>query len=174
MEYYIVAESFETSVPWAKCAVLCQNTKTRVRRVRMQKYLSHIKFCLFHFYVYTQECAQLGLTHCLISCRITQTYDAGAAVYFYFAFNYSGINDPVEAYERIEDCARDEILACGGSLSHHHGVGKLRSKWYPQSVSGVGVRLYWAAKEELDPKNIFAAGNLLPDSNQSESVQSKL
>lgn len=66
------------------------------------------------------------------------------------------------AYEHIENSARDEILACGGSLSHHHGVGKLRSRWYPQTVGEVGVDLYKAAKQELDPKNIFAVGNLLP------------
>lgn len=102
-------------------------------------------------------------------------YDSGAAVYFYFGFNYIGLSDPVEAYEHIENCARDEILSCGGSLSHHHGVGKLRSRWYSQSVSTVGVGLYKAAKLELDPKNIFAAGNLLDDDDREKMlIQSKL
>lgn len=108
----------------------------------------------------------MGIQYYLISCRVTQTYDAGAAVYFYFGFNYTGIADPVHAYEHIENCARDEILSCGGSLSHHHGVGKLRSRWYSQSVGGVGVDLYKAAKAELDPNNVFAAGNLIPSSEQ--------
>lgn len=86
--------------------------------------------------------------------RVTQTYDAGACVYFYFAFNYRGLSDPVHVYEQVEvsglkcsehpalnpnnlqslgefkiffyvfisqHAARDEILANGGSLSHHHG-----------------------------------------------------
>ena len=34
--------------------------------------------------------------------RVTQTYDAGACVYFYFGFNYRGIPNPVETYEEIE------------------------------------------------------------------------
>lgn len=108
--------------------------------------------------------------------KIIFRYDSGAAVYFYFGFNYIGLSDPVEAYEHIENCARDEILSCGGSLSHHHGVGKLRSRWYSQSVSSVGVGLYKAAKLELDPKNIFAAGNLLIDDDRDKmlSIQSKL
>lgn len=97
----------------------------------------------------------------MISYRVTQTYDAGAAVYFYFGFNSSEMRNAAETFEHIESAARDEILLNGGSISHHHGVGKLRSKWYPQSVSDVGVGLYKAAKNELDPKNIFAAGNLL-------------
>jgi alkyldihydroxyacetonephosphate synthase len=37
----------------------------------------------------------------------------------------------------------------------------MRKHLYPQSVSRVGVGLYKAAKRELDPKNIFAVGNLL-------------
>lgn len=110
----------------------------------------------------------MNIANYLISCRVTQTYDAGAAVYFYFGFNYGGIDDPVAAYEHIENSARDEILACGGSLSHHHGVGKLRSRWYPQTVGAVGVDLYKAAKAELDPKNIFAIGNLLPEESPIE------
>jgi len=34
--------------------------------------------------------------------RVTQTYDAGACVYFYFGFNYRGIANPVELYDTIE------------------------------------------------------------------------
>lgn len=111
---------------------------------------------------------------------MTQTYDAGACVYFYFGFNYSQVANPVEVYEHIETAARDEILLNGGSISHHHGVGKLRSKWYPQSVSEVGVNLLKATKHELDPKNIFAVGNLLHDESETHQkhletkLQSKL
>ncbi|CAD7083672.1 unnamed protein product [Hermetia illucens] len=141
LNHQIVAESFETSVPWDRCALLCRNVKYKVK----------------------SECERRHIKNFLISCRVTQTYDAGCCVYFYFAFKYVGIKDPVGTYEAIENAARDEILACGGSLSHHHGVGKIRSKWYPKTVSETGVGLYKAAKNELDPKNIFAAGNLIPN-----------
>lgn len=140
LEYNVVAESFETSVSWDRCETLCVNVKNRVRK----------------------ECAKHNIHHYLISCRVTQSYDAGACVYFYFGFNYSDFPDPVHVYETIEAHARNEILASGGSISHHHGVGKIRSRWYPQTVSRVGVGLYQAAKVELDPKNIFATGNFLP------------
>lgn len=153
LEYYIVAESFETSVPWNKCEQLCTNTKQRV----------------------IKECHKAGIKRYLISCRVTQTYDAGAAVYFYFGFNYKNIKNPSEVYEHIESEARDEIIRNGGSISHHHGVGKLRSKWYPKSVSDVGVDLYKAAKRQLDPNNIFSAGNLLTnDTHDDINLQSKL
>jgi alkyldihydroxyacetonephosphate synthase len=64
----------------------------------------------------------------------------------------------------------------GGSISHHHGIGKIRAQWYKQSISNVGVSLYKSAKIELDPKNIFATGNfLMPEDNIDFSkVPSKL
>lgn len=37
-----------------------------------------------------------------LSSRVTQLYDAGACVYFYFAFNYRGLSDPVHVYEQVE------------------------------------------------------------------------
>ena len=74
----------------------------------------------------------VSILHRFVTCRVTQTYDAGACVYFYFAFNYSNMTsssgkevDPVHIYEDVENAAREEILACGGSISHHHGVGKV-------------------------------------------------
>ncbi|XP_035903057.1 alkyldihydroxyacetonephosphate synthase [Anopheles stephensi] len=157
LDYSIVAESFETSVSWDRCEALCTNVKSCVRK----------------------ECAKHNIQHYLISCRVTQTYDAGACVYFYFGFNHAGFANPVTIYEEIENKARDEILASGGSISHHHGVGKIRSRWYPQSVSNVGVQLYKATKRELDPNNIFAAGNLIPielqdSASETSCVKAKL
>ena len=72
-------------------------------------------------------------------------------------------------FELIETRARDEILRCGGSLSHHHGVGKIRKRWYQDQVTPLGEQLYLETKRALDPKGIFAAGNLV-----EERIQSKL
>nr|XP_014349357.1 PREDICTED: alkyldihydroxyacetonephosphate synthase, peroxisomal isoform X2 [Latimeria chalumnae] len=100
MDYYVIGESFETSVPWDRVLDLCRNVKERLVR----------------------ECKERGVQFPPLStCRVTQTYDAGACVYFYFAFNYRGISDPLHVYDQIEAAAREEILATGGSLSHHHG-----------------------------------------------------
>jgi alkyldihydroxyacetonephosphate synthase len=142
-EYYVVAESFETSVPWDRVLDLCRNTKDRVIR----------------------ECKERGVQFPpYATCRVTQTYDAGACVYFYFGFNYRGVANPVRLYEEIENCARDEILANGGSISHHHGVGKIRKQFLERTVSSPGLGLLRAVKEYLDPQNIFGNGNLMiPD-----------
>lgn len=67
----------------------------------------------------------------------------------------------METYLEIESLARDEILKHGGSLSHHHGVGKLRKKWMPETVSDTGIEILRGLKKTIDPKNIFANGNLI-------------
>ena len=134
-----MAESFETSISWDRAVNLCTNVKYHV----------------------SQECKLRGIKHHYICCRVTQTYDAGCVIYFYFAFNYNELSDPVKIYEEIEERARDEIVANGGSVSHHHGVGKLRRKWYEETVSSVGVSLFKATKKELDPNNVFATENLV-------------
>ncbi|KAG7177818.1 alkyldihydroxyacetonephosphate synthase, peroxisomal-like [Homarus americanus] len=138
-DYGIVAESFETSVPWDRVYALCHNVKHRIK----------------------SECKERGIKHTFVTCRVTQTYDAGACVYFYFAFNYRGLSDPVHVYEEIEGNARNEILGCGGSISHHHGIGKVRRQWMSQTFSEPSLGAIKAVKQYFDPENIFANGNLL-------------
>ncbi|XP_053124277.1 alkyldihydroxyacetonephosphate synthase, peroxisomal isoform X2 [Hemicordylus capensis] len=140
MDYYLIGESFETSVPWDRVLDLCRNVKERIVR----------------------ECKEKGVQFApFATCRVTQTYDAGACVYFYLGFNYRGISDPVRVYEEVEMAAREEILANGGSLSHHHGVGKLRKQWLKESISDVGFGMLKSVKQYVDPNNIFGNGNLL-------------
>uniref|UniRef100_A0AAQ4R1S2 Alkylglycerone-phosphate synthase n=1 Tax=Gasterosteus aculeatus aculeatus TaxID=481459 RepID=A0AAQ4R1S2_GASAC len=146
MDYYVIGESFETSVPWDsvyyifRVLDICRNVKARIIR----------------------ECKDKGVQFQPFStCRVTQTYDAGACVYFYFAFNYRGLSDPVHMFEEVEHAAREEILANGGSLSHHHGVGKLRKAWMRETVSDVGMGMLKSVKDYVDPNNIFGNGNLL-------------
>uniref|UniRef100_A0A8C9YR60 Alkylglycerone-phosphate synthase n=1 Tax=Sander lucioperca TaxID=283035 RepID=A0A8C9YR60_SANLU len=140
MDYYVIGESFETSVPWDRVLDICRNVKARI----------------------IQECKDKGVQFSPLStCRVTQTYDAGACVYFYFAFNYRGLSDPVHVYEQVEHAAREEILANGGSLSHHHGVGKLRKEWMRETISDVGMGMLKSVKNYVDPKNIFGNRNLI-------------
>ena len=49
----------------------------------------------------------------------------------------------------------------GGSLSHHHGVGKIRKPFFADVAGEVGIEMLKAMKTKLDPKNIFATGNLI-------------
>lgn len=58
---------------------------------------------------------------------MTQTYDAGACVYFYFAFNYRGISDPIHVYEQIEVMYKETIVK-GGKTDDLYCVLNLLAK----------------------------------------------
>jgi alkyldihydroxyacetonephosphate synthase len=67
--------------------------------------------------VVDNECKKHDINLYYLSCRVTQTYDSGVCVYFYFGFKYAVDElkgkDPIELFENIEERARDEILASG-------------------------------------------------------------
>ena len=67
----------------------------------------------------------------------------------------------IETYEDIECEIRDEILKQGGSLSHHHGIGKIRKRFTSQIMSGTSVDLLADVKKSLDPKNVFSINNTI-------------
>ena len=151
MSHYIIAESFETSVAWSNTLKLCDNVKRRVAEEHSRRNLPGQPF---------------------VTCRITQLYDTGVCVYFYFAYYFKGVADPSGIYLEIEEAARDEILKSGGSLSHHHGIGKLRRKFLPRIMSA--PTLEWIAnfKRAVDPANIFGCGNLPSFSEDGEVPRS--
>jgi alkyldihydroxyacetonephosphate synthase len=90
---------------------------------------------------------------------VTQTYHAGVCVYFTMGFSAHGLADTTTAFGEIEDALRQVVLDNGGSLSHHHGVGKIRQSFLPQVHSAAGLELVRAAKRAVDPGNVFGIGN---------------
>jgi alkyldihydroxyacetonephosphate synthase len=144
MSYYIIAESFETSVPWSNALALCENVKHTLEQEYRRRKLPGKPF---------------------VTARITQIYRTGVCIYFYFGFYYKGMSRPEEIYLELENMARDEILKSGGSLSHHHGVGKLRRAFLPRIMSETTLHWKREVKKSLDPLNTFGAGNQGIDTN---------
>jgi alkyldihydroxyacetonephosphate synthase len=138
MDHYLLAESFETSVSWSQALALCENVKRRIREEHAERGLPGVPF---------------------ISCRVTQLYDTGVCVYFYFAYHHKGIDRPSEVYAEMERAARDEVLRSGGSLSHHHGIGKLREEFLPEIMSAPMLEWSRRIKRAVDPHNVFGSAN---------------
>ena len=150
MKHYILGESLETSVPWSQTLSLCENVKRRL----------------------ATEYAKHGLPgKPFVSCRVTQVYPTGVCVYFYFAFYHKGVERPSEVFAELERCARDEILRSGGSLSHHHGVGKLRRHFLPRIMSPTALEWSAEVKRAIDPANIFGAANQLMNADPAVHLQ---
>lgn len=60
---------------------------------------------------------------CHRSLQLYACFSSGAS----FAHTSQGVRNPVGVFSGLEEAARDEILLAGGSLSHHHGIGKSRA-----------------------------------------------
>ena len=138
MENEILAESFETTVAWSDATALCQNVKQRIWQEHEKRGLPGTPF---------------------ISCRVTQLYETGVCVYFYYAFHHAGVEEPSAVYSQLEHIAREEILNSGGSLSHHHGIGKLRRGFLPEIFSPAALRWRRELKASIDPDDLFGCGN---------------
>lgn len=136
--HWAIAESFETSVPWSQAMDLYRRVETRVKAEHKAKGLPGNPF---------------------FTGRLTQVYPTGVCIYFYLGFYAKGVDDPVRRYAELEHAAREEILAAGGSLSHHHGVGKIRQDFLPQIYSEGALAFTRDVKRAVDPDNVFGANN---------------
>jgi alkyldihydroxyacetonephosphate synthase len=138
MNYYILAESFETSAAWSDVLPLIENVSRRLQAEYKTRNLPNKVF---------------------VTARVTQLYQTGAAIYFYFGFYFKGVPHPSRVYHELENIAREEILRSGGSLSHHHGVGKIRQDFLPAVMSPAALEWKRELKRSLDPENVFGAAN---------------
>lgn len=87
----------------------------------------------------------------------SHAYQDGACLYFTFA---GRPERDLEAYYRAAwDAASTAVLASGGALSHHHGVGRNRARFMREAL-GSGFQALESIKETFDPKHILNPGVL--------------
>jgi alkyldihydroxyacetonephosphate synthase len=96
------------------------------------------------------------------SAHQSHSYLDGACLYFTFAGN-PGDAPPDDLYRAIWDAGTRAVLAEGGALSHHHGIGLNRARFVRDAL-GDAFDVLVAVKHALDPKGILNPGKLgLPD-----------
>jgi alkyldihydroxyacetonephosphate synthase len=96
----------------------------------------------------------------IVLCHISHVYPAGASLYFTVACAQT--DDPVTQWLGAKAAASDAILAAGGSITHHHGVGTDHRSWYAREIGPLGVGVLRSIKAELDPDGIMNPGVLVP------------
>ncbi|MEU0402465.1 FAD-binding oxidoreductase [Streptomyces sp. NPDC006197] len=96
----------------------------------------------------------------LVMCHISHTYENGASLYF-TVVSAQG-EDAVAHWAPVKRAANDAILAAGGTISHHHGVGTDHRDWYAREIGPLGVRMLQAVKAEIDPSGVLSPGVLIP------------
>jgi alkyldihydroxyacetonephosphate synthase len=100
-----------------------------------------------------------GVEHTLVaSAHQSHSYTDGACLYFTFAGKPP--DDEREAYYRAAwDAGQRAVIAAGGALSHHHGVGLNRARFVRDAL-GNGFDVLAAVKRALDPHGILNPGKL--------------
>jgi alkyldihydroxyacetonephosphate synthase len=97
----------------------------------------------------------------VVMCHISHTYPVGASLYFTYIFPRA-IDDDVAQWKTIKAAATEAILANGGTLSHHHGVGLDHLPWMAREKGELGLDVLRAVKTALDPEGIMNPGKLIP------------
>jgi alkyldihydroxyacetonephosphate synthase len=103
--------------------------------------------------------AMLAVPHArAASCHLSHSYLDGACLYFTFA----ATPPPAEVestYVALWDAGQRAVLAAGGNLSHHHGVGLNRARFMPEAL-GSAMPVLQSLKDALDPRGILNPGKM--------------
>ena len=95
-----------------------------------------------------------------VTCRFTHAYPDGVAPYFsVLAPGTPG--SELSQWAEIKAAASEALLAAGGTITHHHAVGRDHRPWYDAQRSDVFATALRAAKSALDPNGILNPGVLL-------------
>jgi alkyldihydroxyacetonephosphate synthase len=94
------------------------------------------------------------------SCRFAYVYPDGPAPY-YSVYAPGRKGEELEQWDAIKAAASEAILALGGTITHHHSVGRDHGPWYRREAPELYTAVLGAAKAELDPAGIMNPGVLL-------------
>lgn len=97
----------------------------------------------------------------LVLCHLSHAYADGASLYFTFICR-ARHGAEIEQWAAVKRAASEAIVAAGGTITHHHAVGRDHAPYMEAEVGGVGIDVLRAVKERLDPAGVMNPGKLLP------------
>ncbi len=134
----VLSETFETAITWdrfdAFVAAVKDATRAAVREV----------------------CGADGI----VTCRVTHAYPDGAAPYFTVVAP-ARRGEEVAQWDAIKRAAADAILAGGGTITHHHAVGRDHRPWYDAQRPEPFAAALRGAKAAVDPRGLLNPGVLV-------------
>jgi len=95
-----------------------------------------------------------------ISCRFTHVYPDGPAPYFTFVAP-GRFGAEIEQWMAIKKAASDALIAHGGTITHHHAIGRIHRPWYDQQRPALFADALRAVKGALDPAGVMNPGVLI-------------
>ena len=134
----ILGETLETAVPWSKVNQVKDEANKLLTELHKKYDLPGKPF---------------------FCSRISKVYHTGICMYNTMGINVRGIKNPEKVFSDIEHKIRECFIKNGGSISHHHGVGKLRKDFMPETISPGSIDVIQGIKKSQDPDNIFGISN---------------
>jgi alkyldihydroxyacetonephosphate synthase len=95
-----------------------------------------------------------------VSCRFTHVYPDGPAVYF-TVLAPARRGEEVEQWAAIKRSVSDVVIAEGGTITHHHAVGRDHRPWYEQQRPAPFAAALRGAKAAVDPRGVMNPGVLV-------------
>ena len=134
----ILGETMETAVPWSKINQVKGEAFKLINELHKENNLPGKPF---------------------FTSRISKIYHTGVCMYNTIAMSFEGIENPEDVFTKIEHKMRENFIKNGGSISHHHGVGKLRKDFMLDTISEGSIEMVKGVKKAQDPDNIFGVKN---------------
>lgn len=134
----VMAETLETAAPWSGLMALYGAVGNAIRGAL----------------------ADQG-TPGLVMCHMSHLYPDGASLYYTFIAPQREGSE-LEQWRLVKSAACDAIVSNGGTLTHHHAIGRDHAPWMSREIGDTAVEALRAVKERLDPAGILNPGKLLP------------
>jgi alkyldihydroxyacetonephosphate synthase len=140
----VIAETFETAITWDRFEEFHRSVIDATRRAVAE----------------VTGAAAEGEGSPRVSCRLTHVYPDGAAPYFtVLAPAKRGCE--VAQWDEIKAAASEAIEQGGGTITHHHAVGRDHRPWYDRQRPDQFAIALKAAKSAVDPQNMLNPGVLI-------------
>jgi alkyldihydroxyacetonephosphate synthase len=103
-----------------------------------------------------KDCGTPGL----VMCHVSHLYETGASLYFTFVARQRE-GEEIAQWRSVKEAASRAIVHGGGTITHHHAVGRDHAPWMREEVGDTGMAALRALKAQLDPAGIMNPGKLI-------------
>jgi alkyldihydroxyacetonephosphate synthase len=115
--------------------------------------------------LYSDVCAAVRTVRNLVvvSGHSSHSYPQGTNIYFTFVARPETPAEAEPTYLACWEQAMQATIRAGGTISHHHGIGRMRRRWMAAEHGQEGLEVMRAVKRALDPNGILNPGALFPE-----------
>jgi alkyldihydroxyacetonephosphate synthase len=99
----------------------------------------------------------------MLGAHSSHSYQTGTNLYFVYDYTINtSPREEIEVYHKpLNAIIVEEALRLGGSMVHHHGIGKYRTPWVKEE-HGSAYYLLSTLKHAFDPQGMMNAGTIFP------------